>query len=227
MPARGCVAQVQRLGPAPAGAATGAAASSRGAVVREPAMWRVARWRSTASSILRTRDISSSVDRLRVEDDEVVDALLLVQDRIREAPTPQASWLCHEPPLFSTRSRARATMSSCAPRPARGPAAAESRTSSKSRCPSFPWSRCRPRLPAPLGTERHDDGAGSAATVASVAMRRLTAWIAGVAGGVVAYRFWRRRPEAAAGPSAEPVAEDAGRAGRGAAGEARREPRVR
>jgi hypothetical protein len=40
-------------------------------------------------------------------------------------------------------------------------------------------------------------------------MRRLTAWIAGVAGGVVAYRFWRRRPEAAAGPSAEPIAEDA------------------
>src|SRR5215471_15740630 len=44
-----------------AGAAGTAAASSRGAVVREPAMWRVARWRSTASSILRTREISSSV----------------------------------------------------------------------------------------------------------------------------------------------------------------------
>src|SRR5579884_631463 len=37
------------------------AASSRGAVVREPAMWRVAMWRSTASSILSTREISSSV----------------------------------------------------------------------------------------------------------------------------------------------------------------------
>jgi hypothetical protein len=32
-------------------------------------------------------------------------------------------------------------------------------------------------------------------------MRRLTAWIGGVAGGVVAYRFWRRRPQAAAEPS--------------------------
>jgi hypothetical protein len=32
-------------------------------------------------------------------------------------------------------------------------------------------------------------------------MRRLTAWIGGVAAGVVAYRFWRRRPQAAAEPS--------------------------
>ena len=35
-------------------------------------------------------------------------------------------------------------------------------------------------------------------------MRRLTAWIGGVAGGVVAYRFWRRRPQT---PTAEPTAE--------------------
>jgi hypothetical protein len=33
-------------------------------------------------------------------------------------------------------------------------------------------------------------------------MRRLTAWIAGVAGGVVAYRFWRRQGQTAAEPSA-------------------------
>jgi hypothetical protein len=38
-------------------------------------------------------------------------------------------------------------------------------------------------------------------------MRRLTAWIGGVAGGVVAYRFWRRRPQAAAQPSPEPTRE--------------------
>src|SRR3954447_11968757 len=36
-----------------------------------------------------------------------------------------------------------------------------------SRGPPFPWSRCRPRLPAPLGTNGRDDGAGSGATVAS------------------------------------------------------------
>jgi hypothetical protein len=36
-------------------------------------------------------------------------------------------------------------------------------------------------------------------------MRRLTAWIAGVAGGVVAYRFWRRRAEAAPEPAPEPT----------------------
>ncbi|HEY4235855.1 MAG TPA: hypothetical protein VGM45_00795 [Gaiellaceae bacterium] len=39
-------------------------------------------------------------------------------------------------------------------------------------------------------------------------MRRLTAWIAGVAGGVVAYRFWRRRPQAAAELSPEPTTDE-------------------
>jgi hypothetical protein len=36
-------------------------------------------------------------------------------------------------------------------------------------------------------------------------MRRLTAWIGGVAGGVAAYRFFRRRPQVAPEPSAEPA----------------------
>jgi hypothetical protein len=31
-------------------------------------------------------------------------------------------------------------------------------------------------------------------------MRRLTAWIGGVAGGVVAYRFWRRHSQVATEP---------------------------
>jgi 3'-phosphoadenosine 5'-phosphosulfate (PAPS) 3'-phosphatase len=35
-------------------------------------------------------------------------------------------------------------------------------------------------------------------------VRRLTAWIAGVGSGVVAYRFWRRHSQAAAEPSPEP-----------------------
>jgi hypothetical protein len=39
-------------------------------------------------------------------------------------------------------------------------------------------------------------------------MRRLTAWIGGVAGGVVAYRFWRRHQQPAPEPSAEPVVEE-------------------
>ena len=58
-------------------------------------------------------------------------------------------------------SRTRATSSSCrCLRESRGRAAAESRTSSQSRSsPSHGLSR--PRLPVPLGTERHDDGAGS------------------------------------------------------------------
>jgi hypothetical protein len=37
-------------------------------------------------------------------------------------------------------------------------------------------------------------------------MRRLTAWIAGVASGVVAYRFWRRHGQPAAEP--EPTAPE-------------------
>jgi hypothetical protein len=35
---------------------------------------------------------------------------------------------------------------------------------------------------------------------------RLTAWIGGVAGGIVAYRFWRRRAQAAPEPAREPDA---------------------
>src|SRR5712691_6557990 len=44
--------------------AAGAAGSSRGALVREPSMCFVARWRRTASSIFRTREISSRVSGL-------------------------------------------------------------------------------------------------------------------------------------------------------------------
>ena len=38
-------------------------------------------------------------------------------------------------------------------------------------------------------------------------MRRLTAWIGGVAAGVVAYRFWRRLPQAEPA-SPEPTTEE-------------------
>jgi hypothetical protein len=38
-------------------------------------------------------------------------------------------------------------------------------------------------------------------------MRRLTAWVGGALGGVAAYRWWKRRPEAAAEPSPEPSQE--------------------
>jgi hypothetical protein len=41
-------------------------------------------------------------------------------------------------------------------------------------------------------------------------MRRVTAWIGGVASGVVAYRFWRRRraPDVAPEPEAPPEPDD-------------------
>jgi hypothetical protein len=39
-------------------------------------------------------------------------------------------------------------------------------------------------------------------------MRRLTAWIGGVASGVVAYRFWRRHSQAAEAPEPTPVEPD-------------------
>ena len=39
-------------------------------------------------------------------------------------------------------------------------------------------------------------------------MRRLTAWVGGVAGGVAAYKFWRRRPQATAEPTADSTPEE-------------------
>jgi hypothetical protein len=38
-------------------------------------------------------------------------------------------------------------------------------------------------------------------------MRRVTAWIGGIASGVVAYRFWRRHQEAELAPEPEAPAE--------------------
>jgi hypothetical protein len=38
-------------------------------------------------------------------------------------------------------------------------------------------------------------------------MRRLTAWVGGALGGVVAYRWWKRRPDADAEPTPEPTQE--------------------
>ena len=39
-------------------------------------------------------------------------------------------------------------------------------------------------------------------------MRRLTAWIGGVAGGVAAYRLWRRHSQAASAPYPEPASPE-------------------
>jgi hypothetical protein len=39
-------------------------------------------------------------------------------------------------------------------------------------------------------------------------MRRLTAWIGGVAGGVAAYKVWRRRPQTTAEPTADSTPEE-------------------
>ena len=43
-------------------------------------------------------------------------------------------------------------------------------------------------------------------------MRRVTAWIGGIASGVVAYRFWRRHQEAELAPEPEVPAEPDARA---------------
>ena len=40
-------------------------------------------------------------------------------------------------------------------------------------------------------------------------MRRLTAWIGGVAGGIAAYRFFRRHPQAELEPSPSPEQSEA------------------
>jgi hypothetical protein len=39
-------------------------------------------------------------------------------------------------------------------------------------------------------------------------MRRLTAWIGGLAGGIAAYRFFQRHPKAEPAPSPEPAEAD-------------------
>ena len=51
----------------------------------------------------------------------------------------------------------------------------------------------RPRLPVPLGTERHADGAGSGAHCSIGHVRRFLTWAAGAAGGLAAYRAVTRR----------------------------------
>lgn len=61
----------------------------------------------------------------------------------------------------------------------------------------------RPRLPVPLGTERHADGAGSGAHCSIGPVRRLFTWVAGAVGGVAAYRAVTRRKL-----PPEPVAAD-------------------
>jgi hypothetical protein len=40
-------------------------------------------------------------------------------------------------------------------------------------------------------------------------MRRLTAWIGGIVGGILAYRFWRRHSQAAPEPPVEPTRAEA------------------
>ena len=60
----------------------------------------------------------------------------------------------------------------------------------------------------PLGTERHDDGAGSGGHCSIGAVRRL-GWIGGVVGGLVALRWLRRRPRVADEPEPTPAGDPA------------------
>jgi len=80
----------------------------------------------------------------------------------------------------------------------------------------------RPRLPVPLGTERHADGAGSDAQCSIGPVRRLFTWLAGAAGGVAAYRAVRRRQPALPEPVATEV--DPAQELRAKLAEARSEP---
>src|SRR6185312_6865270 len=65
----------------------------------------------------------------------------------------------------------------------------------------------RPRLPVPLGTERHVDGAGSDGHCSIAHMKRLLAALAGLLG----LAWWRSRPKQAA-PDLAPDPADALRA---------------
>jgi hypothetical protein len=58
----------------------------------------------------------------------------------------------------------------------------------------------RLRLRAPLGTEQRDDGAGSDGHCSIGHVNRLTAWLAGFAGGAAVYRLFKRAPAHARTP---------------------------
>src|SRR5207247_4868189 len=65
----------------------------------------------------------------------------------------------------------------------------------------------RPRLPAPLGTERRDDGAGSDGHCSIRCVRRPYAWLVALAGGAAVYGAARRR-RATRVPEPAPVADE-------------------
>ena len=92
-----------------------------------------------------TRETSSSVSALGAEREEVVDAVLLLVDRVGELAPPPGSWRVERPAALLDQRRGRRRRSrSGAPLPARGRAAATSRSRSRvSLSPSFGLSRPR------------------------------------------------------------------------------------
>src|SRR6266511_5416074 len=145
------------------------------------------------------------VERLRaaLEDEQVIDAFRLLRDLVCEAPaaprvvaSPGAAALLDE----AAHSRDQVVLVGFGALRVQHQKNLVRRQSPDDLLPSHGLNR--PRLLAPLGTERRDDGAGSSAHCScSIApMKRLYAWLAGVAGGMAAYRAFRRRPL----PSPEP-----------------------
>src|SRR6266516_5544331 len=149
------------------------------------------------------------VERLgaALEDEQVIHAFRLLRDLVREAPAapcvvaaPGAAALLDE----TAHTRDQVVLVGLGALRVQHQKNLVRRQSPDDLLPSHGLNR--PRLLAPLGTERRDDGAGSSGHCSIGRMKRLYAWLAGVAGGMAAYRLFRRRPQPR--PRREPVPED-------------------
>src|SRR4051795_12362016 len=130
----------------------------------------VARGQVAQHGVLDLEDAGHLLERrrLRVEDDEVVDALLLVRNRIREAPPAPGVVAVPRPAALLDEVAGAGDDVVLAGLGLLGVQHQQNFVSRHAPMSSLPMvSMCRPRLRAPLGTARRDDGAGSAATVAS------------------------------------------------------------
>src|SRR5206468_7035856 len=137
----------------------------------------------------------------RLEDEQVVDALRLRRDLVRGAPpAPRVVAPPGPTALLDEPAHARDQVVLVGLRALR---VQHQKNLVRRHCPDdlLPSHGLnRPRLLAPLGTERRDDGAGSSGHCSIGRMKRLYAWLAGVVGGAAVYRSITRKRRPAVKP---------------------------
>ena len=182
-----------------------------------------------------TRESSSSVSGLAVKLQEVVDALALLVDLVGElAPAPHVVALARAAALLDQLAQRVRRSRPGVPRPARGRAAAGSRTRSR-----FPLSFLRSESASPGGATPGTAARGEAGSRGRVAARASEARIAAVrealrldaqgSSGIAALAriLAARARRQAATPAPTPIAPRRSRSRRGAPPEARRDARGR